>query len=164
MRNLFLGAVLLALCAASVAAAEQAFGPVTQLPLPRFVSVKAEANVRRGPSTAHRIDWVFQRRHLPGEVTAEFGHWRRVRDHEGAGGWVHYALLSGTRYVSVMGPPATLYRQPNATSDVVARAETGAIARLGECLPDWCRIRAEGMRGWVRKDRLWGVGARELRD
>ncbi|CAN0603746.1 unnamed protein product, partial [Ectocarpus sp. 12 AP-2014] len=36
-------------------------GKVTNLPIPRFVSLKAEeGNARRGPSLSHRIDWVFQ--------------------------------------------------------------------------------------------------------
>ena len=37
-------------------------GAVTNLPLPRFVSLKAsKANARRGPSLSHRIDWVYKR-------------------------------------------------------------------------------------------------------
>ena len=56
-------------------------GPVTNLPLPRFVSLKTdEGNARRGPSTGHRIDWVFTRRDMPLEVIGEYGHWRQVRD------------------------------------------------------------------------------------
>ena len=44
----------------------RATGPVTSLPLPRYVSLKAsEGNVRRGPSLTHRIDWVFKRRNMP---------------------------------------------------------------------------------------------------
>lgn len=65
-------------------------GSVTNLPLPRFVSMKAvEGNVRRGPSLAHRIDWVFTRRDMPLEIVAEYGHWRRVQDRDGLGGWIH---------------------------------------------------------------------------
>ncbi|MEM1352796.1 MAG: SH3 domain-containing protein, partial [Pseudomonadota bacterium] len=70
-------------------------GPVTNLPLPRYVSMKAtEANIRRGPSLTHRIDWVFKLRDMPLRVTAEHGHWRRVEDPDGQGGWIHYSLIS----------------------------------------------------------------------
>ena len=73
-------------------------GPVTNLPLPRYVSLKGgEGNARRGPSLSHRIDWVFRHPGMPLRVVAEFGHWRRVEDQDGAGGWVHYSLLSGVR-------------------------------------------------------------------
>ena len=47
-----------------------AVGTVTNLPLPRFVSLNAsEANVRRGPSLNHRIDWVFVRKGTPLQIT-----------------------------------------------------------------------------------------------
>ena len=47
-------------------------GPVTNLPMPRYVSLKAgEANARRGPSLSHKIDWVYKRRGVPLEIYAE---------------------------------------------------------------------------------------------
>ena len=147
------------------AAAPIARGPVTNLPLPRFVSLKAaEGNVRRGPSLQHRIDWIYTRRAMPLEVTAEYGHWRRVRDQEGAGGWIHYSLLSGTRTVLVQKDMLALRARPTPEARVLARAEAGVVARLGRCGPDWCQISAGGERGWVPKATLWGVSAAELRD
>lgn len=140
-------------------------GPVTNLPLPRFVSLKvAEGNVRRGPSLTHRIDWVFTQRDYPLRITAEYGHWRRVEDNEGQGGWIYYSLLSGVRTVLVQNDGTPLYARPNASSQVVAEAEAGVIGRLGECGADWCRIAAGGQKGWVVKAALWGVAPDELRD
>lgn len=157
--------VLLAVVPFAAWAEERARGPVTNLPLPRFVSAKAqEVNVRRGPSLTHRIDWVFKRRDLPLEITAEFGNWRRVRDKEGAGGWVHYSLLSGVRTVVVEKDLLPLRMKPDAGSEVNAYAEAGVIARLGECGPAMCRISADGFRGWADKAGLWGVAADEIRD
>lgn len=149
----------------ATAAAEAVRGPVTNLPLPRFVSLKAaEGNVRRGPSLEHRIDWVFRHRDMPLRITAEFGHWRRVEDNEGQGGWIYYTLLSGVRTVLVEADGAALRARPDATAPVVAEAQAGVIARLGACEPDWCRISAGGEKGWVAKAALWGVEADELRD
>jgi SH3-like domain-containing protein len=157
-------ALALATAAAAPVAAEER-GPVTNLPLPRYVSLKAsEANVRRGPSLTHRIDWVFVRRDLPLRITAEHGHWRRVQDREGAGGWVHYSLLSGVRTVAVEVDRLALRARPDPRAPVTARLEAGVIARLGACRPDWCRLTAGGYRGWARKAGLWGVAPDELRD
>lgn len=140
-------------------------GPVTNLPMPRYVSLKAnEANVRRGPSLSHRIDWVFQRRDMPLRVVGEFGHWRRVVDREGMGGWVHYSLLSGNRTVIIDRDLLVLRGQPVADATEVAMLELGVIADLGECHIDWCRLRADGHRGWALKAAMFGVGADELRD
>lgn len=140
-------------------------GPVTNLPLPRFVSMKAgKGNARRGPSLNQKVDWVFKRANMPLRVTAEYGHWRRVEDWEGEGGWMHYTLLSGVRMVLVVQDLVALHNGPQTTAPVVARAEAGVIAHLGACKPRWCRIRMSGYRGWVPKSALWGVGPEELRD
>jgi SH3-like domain-containing protein len=140
-------------------------GPVTSLPLPRYVSLKAsEANARRGPSLSHRIDWVFRHRDMPLRVTGEFGNWRRIEDSEGQGGWVHYTLISGVRTVLFESDPTSLRSRPDRGADEVARAQPGAIGRLGQCVPDWCRVSAGGERGWVEKTSLWGVDPDELRD
>ena len=145
-------------------AAEDKRGPVTNLPLPRFVSMKAaEDNVRRGPSRAHRIDWVFKRRGMPLQITAEHGHWRRVQDRDGAGGWVHYALISGSRTVLIEKDMVEAHTRPAADSPVAALFEIGVVAKLGSCDADWCRISAGGHKGWVEKADLWGVAPDEIR-
>lgn len=146
-------------------AATEQRGPVTNLPLPRYVSLKGnEGNARRGPSLSHRIDWVFRHAGMPLRVTAEFGHWRRVEDKDGAGGWVHYALLSGVRTALVNQDMLELRTRPNPDADIVARAEAGAILRLNECNPEWCRVSGGGQRGWVPKRTIWGVDTAEIRD
>lgn len=140
-------------------------GPVTSLPLPRYVSLKAgEANARRGPSLSHRIDWVFRHRDMPLKVTAEFGNWRRVEDNEGQGGWVHYTLISGVRTVLFEPDRTALRSRPDPAADEVAEAESGVIGRLGECTADWCRVTAGGQRGWVEKSAIWGVDPAEIRE
>jgi SH3-like domain-containing protein len=138
-------------------------GCVTNLPLPRFVSLKGnEGNARRGPGLTHRIDWVFTRAGMPLKVTAEFENWRRVEDHEGAGGWVHYSLLSGVRNILVTLDMAEFRLAPDAGATVVAQAELGVIARVLECEGAWCRVAVDGQRGWIRKDAVWGVAADEI--
>ena len=155
--------VMASLAAAPVQAGDK--GPVTNVPLPRFVSMKAaEGNVRRGPSLSHRIDWVFKRRDMPLRITAEHGHWRRVEDRDGMGGWVHYSLLSGVRTVLVEQDMLSLHVRPDPKAPVAAVLELGVVARLGDCGTEWCELRAGGFRGWAPKSRMWGVGAQEIRD
>ncbi|MEL7213786.1 MAG: SH3 domain-containing protein [Pseudomonadota bacterium] len=156
---------LAVLCVMAMQAGASERGPVTNLPIPRYVSLKAsEGNVRRGPSLTHRIDWVFKHRDMPLRITAEHGHWRRVQDRDGAGGWVHYSLLSGTRTVIVDQDLLQIRRQPSPDAPVVAQLELGVVARLGACNETWCRLSAGGHRGWADKSKLWGVAQDELRD
>lgn len=141
----------------------QEVGPVTNLPIPRFVSMKStEGNVRRGPSLSHRIDWVYTRKDLPLIITAEYGHWRRIEDRDGQGGWVHYSLLSGVRTVLVESEIATMHSLPDAGATEVAVLKRGVVARIDECIPAWCRIHKEGHAGWVDKADLWGVTPGEI--
>ncbi len=150
--------------AGSLRAAEER-GAVTNLPIPRFVSMKAaEGNVRRGPSLTHRIDWVYKRRDMPLEITAEYGHWRRVRDRDGAGGWVHYSLLSGERTVVVQQDMLELHTRPENAAPVAAKLALGVIAHLGDCDADWCDLSAGGYSGWANKRAVWGVGPDETRE
>lgn len=147
----------------AVAAAPERRGPVTNLPLPRYVSLKtSQGNARRGPGTSHRIDWVFTRPGMPLRVIGEYENWRRVEDAEGAGGWVHYALLSGSRSVLVRRDMAELRSAPGPDSTLIAHLQAGVIARLIACAPAECRLQVEGWRGWVAKGQLWGVEANEV--
>ena len=176
-QRLFLSAVLAAMVAASPGTAQQAdpapgtdalpesdpqSGPVTGLPLPRFVSIKAaSANARRGPSLSNRVDWEFTRKGQPVRVTAEYENWRRVEDSEGAGGWVHYSLLSSNRTVLITDEQATLYADPSTASPKVALAMQGVIAALEQCDSGWCEVEADGYSGWVQTNSLWGLQADE---
>lgn len=163
LQHLMAAAVALTLAGAACAAESR--GPVTNLPLPRYVSMKAnEGNVRRGPSLSHKIDWVFTRRGMPLEITAEYGHWRRVQDRDGFGGWVHYALLSGARTVLVEEDMLTVHARPDPRAQVTAAFELGVVARLGDCQLEWCEISAGGYSGWAPKKKLWGVAPDELRE
>ena len=90
--------VLLAIWATVAIGAEQGPPGTSGLPVPRFVSLKSDkVNVRAGPNKDHDVAWVYNRAALPVEVTAEFETWRRIRDWEGAEGWVYHSLLSGKR-------------------------------------------------------------------
>lgn len=132
------------------------------LPLPRFVSVRAErAHVRTGPGMRYPVDWVYVHPHVPLEITAEFDHWRKVRDWEGTEGWIHRNLLSGRRTVMVLGEVRNLRRDPDAAAEIVARIQPGAVGELLACKPDWCRIEARGHKGWILRKAVWGIHPHE---
>ena len=140
-------------------------GPVTGFEIPRYVSMRAaEGYARRGPSQRHRIDWVFTRRNVPLIVVAEHGNWRRVVDRDGAGGWMHYALLTGERTAIVEEDMLALHARPDTGATVRAYAELGVTGRLHQCQPEWCLMEVGGHRGWVQAASLWGVDPGEVFD
>ena len=132
------------------------------LPVPRFVAIRSnEVNARTGPSTQYPIQWVFSRRGMPVEVTAEFDTWRRIRDRDGAEGWVMQGMLTAKRSVMVNGDIRTLRREPSASARPVARAEPGVIAKLLRCRDAWCEVDGGEYRGWLKRSDVWGVYAAE---
>ena len=147
---------------------------VSGLPLPRFVSLKADkVHVRQGPGTDHKIAWVFQQAGLPVEVIQEFETWRRVRDSEGAMGWVFHAMLSGRRTVLVLPwevrgeakdaktMQAELRASGSASSPAVALVEAGVLANVRRCDGAWCEISVGPHAGHIEQKKLWGVYDKE---
>jgi SH3-like domain-containing protein len=132
------------------------------LPVPRFVSLKTEkANVRKGPSSDHAVAWVYQSKGLPVEITAESETWRRVRDAEGAEGWVLQNMLSGKRTAQIApsrkGTFVNLMAGPSVESGAVAKFASGVLADIKSCDGNWCRIVASGFDGYVNQNLIWGA-------
>jgi SH3-like domain-containing protein len=133
------------------------------LPLPRFVSLKAdEVNVRRGPGWDHAVAWVFRRVGLPVEVIGEHDVWRQVRDSEGATGWVLGSLLSGRRTV-LIAPWKTdkrtidLYEGAEKSNTVKAKLAPGVLGDVEKCTGGWCRIETGGVSGYISQELIWGA-------
>jgi len=163
--------LLVAACALSwPASAEEgsaktaALGPSTNLPIPRFVSLKKdEVYMRRGPGEDQPIEWVYVRRHLPVEIINEYDIWREVRDADGAQGWISATMLSPERYVMVRkqvgqkDARTPIYTRPDSKSPVVALAQPGVIAELRHCPDAWCEVEANDRTGWIERASIWGV-------
>lgn len=132
------------------------------LPVPRFVSLKrSKVNVRRGPSSEHKIAWVFHHKGLPVEIVAEFEHWRRVRDSDGQEGWIYHTLLAGKRTITVApwrnGVAVNLREAPAQTGSVIANVSAGAVGNIKQCTGHWCKVALGDYLGWINQSMLWGV-------
>jgi SH3-like domain-containing protein len=135
----------------------------TALPVPRFVSLKSDkVNVRRGPSTDQAIVWVFSRAGLPVEIIAESENWRRVRDSEGADGWVFHSMLSARR-TALVAPwtkgekSVPLYDSRSTSARAVAALQAGVLGNILSCDGEWCNVSVDDYSGYVQQDKLWGV-------
>lgn len=139
----------------------------TGLPLPRFVSLRAEqVNMRTGPGIRYPIQWVYLRRALPVEIVQEFQTWRKIRDPEGAEGWVHQSMLSGRRTVMTLDGTHPLRAEPRDDATVLAYLENGVQASLIQCPrgTEFCRVEIDGLSGWLRRGAFWGVYRNEYID
>jgi SH3-like domain-containing protein len=128
--------------------------------LPRFASLRSDdVNMRAGPGTRYRIDWVYRRRELPVEIEREFDVWRWVRDADGIQGWVHQATLMGRRSFVVQKADATLRADPSDSAAAVAVLKPGVIGRIRSCeaASDWCNVQTGSYRGFLRRQQFWGL-------
>jgi SH3-like domain-containing protein len=139
------------------------------LPLPRFVSLKSgRVNSRIGPGVNYAVDWMYLKPGLPMEIIQEYDNWRRVRDADGAEGWVNQSLLSGRR-TAIAAPwqkgkdaKIDLHADPDPNSRTVAVVEPGVIGTIRSCNGEWCEMTFAGHTGWISQSQLWGAYPGEL--
>lgn len=148
------------------------------LPLPRFASTRSEPiNVRVGPGTKYDVAWTFVKSGLPVEIVQEFDTWRKIRDVDGAEGWVHQNLLSGTRagYATPLVANGEIALRSNQSDDAGLRARLGAGFKVTvqACDGIWCEVtaadqdenqRSSSYSGFVHQEELWGVYPGEVFD
>ena len=128
------------------------------LPVPRYVTLKFdEANLRAGPGREYPVLWQYQKAGLPLLVDAEFGIWRKVIDHDGTAGWMHGSVLSLRRMALVQNNMAKIHASPDETSNVIALAERLALMELQSCPKAWCRVANNDVRGWIKRQAVWGL-------
>src|SRR3954451_11853501 len=130
-------AILVAVCLPAGSTLQAADKPANAqrlgsgLPLPRFASLRSdEVNVRTGPGSRYPVDWVFKRKGMPVEIVAEYENWRKIRDWQGASGWVHQSLLTGKRSFIVASKPVRLHKTPAPAAEVVAKLDPEVMGEI----------------------------------
>ena len=135
----------------------------TNLPIPRMVSVKSEGvNVRTGPGIEFEIKWVFTQQNMPVEIIAEYENWRKIRDWDGAEGWIFHTTLSSQRAIIVKSNESVLRRLASDNSPAVARPTSGVVGLVKKCESTWCFVNIQNYQGWIKRAELWGLYPGEI--
>jgi SH3-like domain-containing protein len=120
-------------------------------------------NSRIGPGVNYAVEWLYTRPGLPMEIIQEYDNWRKVRDSDGAEGWVNQSLLSGKR-TAIAAPwqkgkdaLVQMLAKPEDGAQAVAAVQPGAIGTIHVCNGDWCEISFGGHSGWMSQAQLWGA-------
>ena len=93
----------------------------------------------------------------PVEIVAEYENWRKIRDWQGASGWVHQSLLTGKRSFIIASKAASLHKTPASSAEVVAKLEPEVMGEIRSCAGDWCRVKVSSVSGWIERTGMWGV-------
>jgi SH3-like domain-containing protein len=128
--------------------------------VPYWASMRVDkVNMRVGPSENYPIDWVYRRAMLPVKVVRLYQGWRRVRDQDGAEGWIVARLLSPERTAVVVGEGLAAMRAEGSEGAALRwKLEPGVVGKLGDCDAGWCELSVGAHEGWVEQKRLWGAG------
>ena len=118
--------------------------------------------MRSGPGKQYPIIWVYEKKSLPIEITAEFGNWRKVKDIEGTEGWILRNLLSGKR-TALINEEAIAYSLYEGERAVLRLGKDVQVS-VNKCRKSACEVVYNKTRGWVEKKNLWGVYANEKFD
>lgn len=164
--------LLVVISGATLPATAQEVGPVSGLPMPRFVSLRSEPiNVRVGPGTRYDVAWIFVKSDLPVEIIQEFDTWRKIRDIDGQEGWIHQNLLVGRR-TAYIAPwktePVNLRVRKAENARALAELAPKVLVKVDSCDGEACKVATfsdqsggTSYSGFVDQEDLWGVYANE---
>lgn len=103
--------------------------------------------------------WRYERQGMPVLIVKETRDWRQIRDADGDETWVQARMLNENPHV-VLLTKAVMRRKPNELSRGKASIQQGVVAELDRCEEGWCRVKADGFKGWVPAASLWGIDTR----
>jgi SH3-like domain-containing protein len=137
-----------------------ALGVVSNLPIPRFVSLRTDqVNFRAGPGFQYPVTWIYQRDGLPVEIIGEFDVWREVIAPDGGTGWVHMATIRARRTFIITTRQAVLRAGPDPSAAPVALLDFGVSGLLLSCPAGaaFCKASAAAETGFLPRQDFWGA-------
>jgi len=121
-----------------------------------FLSLKKnKVNVRYGPSLESPIKYIYKKINLPIKQIDKKENFRRIIDHKKNSGWIHISQLKKINSVIPL-KDKILFKKPSNFSKPLAKIKKGRLLVVQKCEDNWCKIKTEKFRGWIRKDDTWG--------
>ena len=116
-----------------------------------------EVNLRQGPSFDYPIKLFYKKKFLPVLVQEKFENFRKIRDHENNTGWIHVSQLSKKKAAIVIDDEAYIFSSNTIYSKPLAISKRGKLLLIKKCKKNWCKITNKNLKGWIKKESLWGL-------
>jgi len=116
-----------------------------------------KVNLRQGPSFDYPIKIFYKKKFLPVLIQERSDNFRKIRDHENNTGWVHISQLSKKKAAIVIDDNSILFNDSTIYSNPVAVLKKGRLVKINKCKDNWCKIKTDEFKGWVKKENLWGL-------
>ena len=121
-----------------------------------FLSLKKnKVNVRYGPSFKSPVKFVYKKINLPIKQIDRKDNWRRIIDLKNNSGWIHRSQLKPINSIIPL-EEKILFSKPSNFSKPLAKILKGRVLIIQKCEKEWCKVKTDKFKGWVKTDNIWG--------
>ena len=123
----------------------------------KFMTTKYnEVNVRNGPGLNHLKIYKIYKKGYPLKIIKRFENWKKVSDYQGISGWISDSQLSDQQYVIMIKEQGYIFKFPDMESKKIALVKKSYVLKCEKCESNWCLVKEQKTKGWVKKQDLWG--------
>lgn len=123
-----------------------------------YMSLKFnEVNFRAGPGMDFPILFTYRLKYSPIKIVGEYDNWFKVVDKDGDSGWVSEHLLSKFRSFITIKDIQYIYSSHKKNAHPIFKIENNITGKLIKCKSSRCKIKVNGVKGWIDRDGIWGV-------
>ena len=115
-----------------------------------------KVNLRQGPAKDYPIKIFYKKKFLPVLIQDSSDNFRKIRDHENNSGWIHISQLSKKKAAIVIDDQLIVFSKPSVYSTPTVILKKGRLCKITKCKKDWCKIKVDKYKGWVKQNALWG--------
>ena len=116
-----------------------------------------KVNLRQGPSKEYPVKIFYKKKYLPVLIQDRSDNFRKIKDHENNTGWIHISQLSKKKAAIVINGEAIMFNNSTIYSKPLVILEIGRLCLVKRCKNNWCKVKTGEYKGWVKKDKLWGL-------
>ena len=116
-----------------------------------------KVNLRQGPSKEYPVKIFYKKKYLPVLIQDRSDNFRKIKDHENNTGWIHISQLSKKKAAIVINGEAIMFNNLTIYSKPLVILETGRLCLVKKCKNNWCKVKTGEYKGWIKKDKLWGL-------
>ena len=121
-----------------------------------FLSLKKnKVNVRYGPSFESPVKYIYKKINLPIKQIDKKENWRRIIDSKNNSGWIHWSQLKKINSIIPL-KDKILFKNSSNFSKPIAKIKKGRLLIVQKCDGEWCKVKTEKIKGWIKTDDVWG--------
>ena len=122
-----------------------------------FLSLKKnKVNVRYGPGFEYPIKFIYNKINLPIKQIDKKENFRRIIDLKNNSGWIHVSQLKKVNSI-IPKTDKILFSKPTNFSKPLAKIEKGRVLLIQNCNNNWCKIKTDKFKGWIKVENSWGL-------